>query len=139
MNADPRIAALAAALYRVTLDEEDEGFDGDAGWQFHGSRDDLAAAILAALPEGWCGHEPDIYNGRYTETIMVTARDVANNREIARLRAIEEAARAYRKAAASLIGYVDFARLRKGGDEAQGVWLNADRALRAALREARDE
>jgi hypothetical protein len=84
-----------------------------------------AAAILAALPDDWCGHAAEALDRE-----AFIGRQWA---EIARLRAIEEAARAYRKAAASLIGYVDFARLRKGGDEAQGVWLDADRALRGAL------
>jgi hypothetical protein len=61
---DNGLAALAAALYHVTLDEDDEGFDGEAGWQFHGSRDDLAAAILGPrgvfLPDGL--RSVEIYN-----------------------------------------------------------------------------
>ena len=42
----------------------------------HDSREEIAAAILVALPPGWCGHDP----------IMLEQREVAES-EIARLRA----------------------------------------------------
>ncbi len=77
---DP-IAALAKALHTLTLDENDEGYDADVGWYYPGSRDDLAAALLAALPPGWCGCD-------LTTAHMVgeqRGRDAARA-EIARLR-----------------------------------------------------
>jgi hypothetical protein len=76
---DPRIAPLAEAL--------DAGGVGCATTVCpdHTSKD-RAAAILAALPPDWCGH------GEYeAEMERLWALDCA---ELARLRAIEEAARA---------------------------------------------
>jgi hypothetical protein len=77
---DPRAAALAEALH---------GIHG-GGPCFTRYRDCgvLAAAILAALPPDWCGHDiPD--NGSWY--VLVDGGPAA----LARLRRIEAAARAY--------------------------------------------
>ena len=47
---------------------------------------EIAAAILASLPPDWCGHGDDL--------LMAKAQEAAYEAEIARLRAIEAAARA---------------------------------------------
>lgn len=71
---DPRIATLAEALHDWYAGKDAE-FDGAQCRH----RED-AAAILAALPPDWCGHDGPL--GPYYR------------KEIARLRRIEEAARA---------------------------------------------
>jgi hypothetical protein len=70
---DPRVAELAEALATIPL-RRWEAFDVD----------DLAAAILAALPPGRCGHP--------TATMLEREAE-AHEAEIARLRNIKEAAR----------------------------------------------
>lgn len=67
---DPRIAALLKAAW-------DEGFE-DVMTEAD------AAAILAALPPDWCGHEHAVVSAAAQRTIGVM--------ELARLRRIEEAA-----------------------------------------------
>jgi hypothetical protein len=57
---DPRAAALAEAIWRAAFARPGEEVSTrrlDWGNEWYGSPNDLAAAILAALPEGWCGHE----------------------------------------------------------------------------------
>ena len=64
---DPRVSALAEAL------RGRYGFDGSDGWG------EDAAAILAALPPDWCGHEAEIARLRKIEE---AARDVADRSEV---------------------------------------------------------
>jgi hypothetical protein len=97
---DTRIAALAETFRIVTVERKPK-------WQSEtvqvlvaaGEFDQAAAAILAALPEGWCGHDPfhrkrcHNYDPDAVIAHLHTEYDKAAA-EIARLRAIEEAARA---------------------------------------------
>jgi hypothetical protein len=84
MTTDPRIAALAEALRvwrRVFVDAEDPD-----RWYT-----DSAAALLAALPPDWCGHDLRAIRNRAWQD-GVNAANV--DPDLARLRIIEEAARA---------------------------------------------
>jgi len=76
---DPRTAALAEALSMnlAALDDLLHGPVNQYKWE------NAAAAILAALPPDWCGHPVQVAKWREMGA------------EIARLRPIEEAARAY--------------------------------------------
>jgi hypothetical protein len=101
---DPRIAPLAAALQVVLYPGEDIDRDENL-WIEQDTRRD-AAAILAALPPDWCGHEAahdDAWVTMDTQRaeivrlhaeLRVAHLDDTRDAEIARLRAIEEAARA---------------------------------------------
>lgn len=91
MSEDPRTAALAeaitAAYYGLDRDAQDWERNPDQGrFEWYASADEMAAAILAALPADWCGH-----GGAFIEAQAMSLRDAGN--EIARLRMIEEAAR----------------------------------------------
>jgi hypothetical protein len=82
VTTDPRIAALAEALRSLAKEQHDPEH---GPWRFDKGQDAIhdelllrdAAAILAALPPDWCGHLPD------------------TDEDWRRLRAIEEAARAF--------------------------------------------
>ena len=79
---DPRIAALAEALIAVDVKSIDDW------WTWEPAK--LAAAILAAMPPGWCGHD----EGEWQAERDALKRLVESSGEqIARLRKIEEAAR----------------------------------------------
>jgi hypothetical protein len=81
---DPRTAALAVAL--------DKAFRSQP-WPSVNEPDfdrDLAAAILAALPADWCGHDPE-WTSAVTHALSDRNEELV--REIARYRRIEEAAR----------------------------------------------
>jgi hypothetical protein len=80
---DPRVAALAEAMEQTAK----------AG-QPWATYPEWATAILAALPPDWCGHDPEgeAAARQFVESITV---DCGHEAEIARLRAIEEAARAF--------------------------------------------
>ena len=91
---DPAVAALAEIIHVTTLDCP---YDPDAdalncpGPEVHKG---LATAILAASPEGWCGHKAEMGDDRMTLDLMEAAirKDQA---ELARLRKIEEAAQMF--------------------------------------------
>ena len=91
MTADP-VEALAEALR--SLSEHPETFRLYGG--LYAERGRLAAAILAALSPGWCGHEDEVkgYYRLLDEGVQKQARLEDAEAEIARLREIEEAARA---------------------------------------------
>lgn len=143
---DPRVTALAAAVIKASDDGKWSVYhtEGGVSWM---DRREAAAAILAALPPDWCGHRPPegtrlvlvnidalsmfgtrTYDGRaltaewgepdehgwYNPTFTATGPA-----EIARLRKIEEAARAHA---------LDEPHLTNSG----GMWESLD-ALRAAL------
>ena len=76
---DPKAAALAKALGLFIRPP-----------RALGSYVDLAAAILATLPPDWCGHDRDAI---YAEGYLARANEIEAT--IARLRKIEEAARAW--------------------------------------------
>jgi hypothetical protein len=121
---DPRTAALAVAipdaLRAVNIpDDKRDGYGMVA--------EVMAAAILSALPPDWCGHDD----------LAVHERDLAQierDEAIARLRRIEEAARALN---VDEDGESDFdlilLMLRKGG--ILGTTMQHVLALRAALEE----
>ncbi len=79
---DPRIAALAEALRKTATDPTLDY----RGW---------ARDLLAALPTDWCGHSLTAIEdlmGEIEDRVRLLAEA---NHEIARLRKIEEAARAF--------------------------------------------
>lgn len=82
---DNGLAALGTAL-----DDHNGGSDYHCNIR-------CAAAILAALPPDWCGHDPTLYIQVADLTERLEAAESQADRqaaEIARLRKIEEAARA---------------------------------------------
>jgi hypothetical protein len=88
MSEDPRIAALAEALRSLPVPATYEEWQA----RIDASYEDDAAAILAALPPDWCGHHAASEAMR--ALAEQTATIVQQEDEIARLRRIEEAARA---------------------------------------------
>lgn len=102
---DPRLAPLAAALQQMSFYPYRSGVDYGAGrpidWKYlhEQEREALladAAAILAELPDDWCGHDPTLYVQVADLTERLEAAESQSDREqaeIARLRKIEEAAR----------------------------------------------
>ena len=85
---DPRIAALAEVLRHNPLPLRPDGGTSRGRPAYRNDYEAQAAAILAALPVDWCGHdEAEYYRGRNCEL----EEEAAN---LARLRRIEEAARA---------------------------------------------
>jgi hypothetical protein len=121
MSEDPRIAALAEALFHHGAAHPDPTDQ----WEWDSCGVECAAAILAALPDDWCGHTG------YAAAYDMGQRDGHAACEedtfpiIARLRRIEEAARA----AEDVLNLVRSAGLLSDEEEAIHT------ALRAALEE----
>jgi hypothetical protein len=97
MTEDPRIAAMAEALFHHGAAHPDQ-FDQ---WEWDSCGPECAAAILAALPDDWCGHTA----WRHTDTFNVwtgtcghlwlatTGPDCPTCAEIAGLRIVLDAVR----------------------------------------------
>jgi hypothetical protein len=152
---DPRLAPLAAALYAADAKLRRPA-DGTTRLRHRVGQywfRDYAAAILAALPPDWCGHEPD--DARKIASLRdLTALQAAT---IARLRADMVAIATQRNEAraeiatlrAALDGLAKAAALprntradRGGGVTLKGEWIAVPKAdfdaLRAALAQAKE-
>jgi hypothetical protein len=85
MNAEVQVASALQAHSRIA----ERALQRETGrWETHFCSPKCAAAILALLPAGWCGHDRDAI---YAEGYLARAAEIeAGN---ARLRDIEDAAR----------------------------------------------
>jgi hypothetical protein len=91
LDPDHRIAALAEAIDHAATEIDAGGiYTATGAWVTSPA---FAAAILAALPPGWCGHI-GLAEGELLNDLSDKAEYIVNQQaEIARLRRIEEAAR----------------------------------------------
>ena len=126
---DPRIAALAEALQTIPVPASYEEWQSRVDVSYEAD----AAAILAALPPDWCGHSA--FDG--IQDAMTITNQTA---EIARLRKIEEAARAIETWTVDLEDPDPEYRLhRVGWEDALRAALDADASpTDAGLRRAAD-
>jgi len=120
---DPRTAALAEALLQDRLAHDPEGpFDGYEKLMLRRSATRQAGRLLAALPADWCGHTGP-FAGIPEGWVAIPSTDLA------RLRRIEEEARAVIAKNALIFGDPNF----------KGEWVAIPRERFVALRVALEE